>query len=74
MSESDAIFLFVPLYPSTYHLLNAGNMRMIKKGAFLINVSRGGLIDSSALLSLLKEEHFGGVGLDVYEGEDKIFY
>lgn len=74
LAESDVISMFLPLYPSTYHIINEENIFKIKKGAFLINVSRGGLIDTKAILKALKADHFSGVALDVYEQEGDIFY
>mmetsp|Transcript_17666 Transcript_17666/g.17635 ORF Transcript_17666/g.17635 Transcript_17666/m.17635 type:complete len:341 (+) Transcript_17666:18-1040(+) len=74
LAESDVLSVFLPLYPSTYHTINEENIFKIKKGAFLVNVSRGGLIDTKALLKALKQDHFSGVALDVYEHESSIFY
>ena len=47
---------------------------MMKKGIYLVNTSRGGLIDTEALIDAMLEGKFGGVGLDVYEEEEGVFY
>lgn len=74
LSESDVISLHCPQTKSTWHLINERTIGMMKKGVYLINTSRGGLIDTQALLDSLLEGKFGGVGLDVYEEEDGLFY
>ena len=74
LSESHVVALFLPLFPSTYHIINKDNIFNIRKGAYLVNVSRGGLIETEALIKALKAGHFCGVALDVYEQEDTIFY
>jgi D-lactate dehydrogenase len=74
LRQSDLISLHLPLSPETHHLLNAARLAMMKPGAMLINTSRGKLIDTPALLDALKSGHLGGVGLDVYEEEEGIFF
>ena len=69
LKTSDIITLHLPLNEHTKHILNCENVPKIKKGAFLINTARGGLIETEAILEGLKEERFGGVGLDVLENE-----
>lgn len=72
--ESDVISLHVPLTPETKHIINGETLEMIKPGAMLINVSRGALIDTAALIAALKADRLGGVGLDVYEEEEGVFF
>jgi len=74
LAESDVLSLHVPLTPETHHLIRAETLARMKRGAFLINVSRGALVDTGALVDSLKECHLGGVGLDVYEEEEGIFF
>jgi len=69
LSESDFISLHVPLFPSTYHLINKKNIKKIKKGAYIINTARGELIEPEALLWALENEQIAGAGLDVLEDE-----
>lgn len=75
IANSDCISLHCPLTDETYHLINEKNISIMKKGVYLINTSRGALIDSLALLDSLRDgDTFGGVALDVYEEEDGVFY
>ncbi len=69
LSHADVISLHVPLLPSTHHLINKALLPKIKKGAILINTSRGGVVETDALLEGLDKHIFSGVGLDVYEEE-----
>jgi D-lactate dehydrogenase len=73
-TESDVISLHCPLLPGTFHLINAETLSLMKKGVVLINTSRGGIIDTNALIENLKSGHVGAVGLDVYEEEDTLFF
>lgn len=72
--ESDILTLHTPLTPETHHLINAETLRIMKPRAFLVNVSRGRLIHTSALIAALKDHHLGGVALDVYEEEEGVFF
>ncbi len=72
LAESDYITIHCPLTEETYHLLNAGNMNRIKRGAYLINTARGQVVEEKALVSLLKSGHMAGAGLDVYEFEPAV--
>lgn len=70
--KSDVISLHVPLNKHTEHLVDAKAMQQMKKGVFLINTSRGGVIDSAALLKALKSGKIAHAGLDVLEDEDHV--
>jgi len=74
MKRSDVISLHCPLTPETKHMINKETIALMKEGVYLINTSRGGLIDTDSLIDGLLEKKFGGVGLDVYEEEEGIFY
>ena len=67
--ESDFISVHVPLTKQTYHMINTEKLRLMKKTAYLINNSRGSVIDEKALYRALKEEWIAGAGLDVFERE-----
>ncbi len=69
LKSSDIISLHVPYNTHTHHLLNAGNMPLIKKGAYLINTARGGIVETAALVKALDEGILAGAGLDVLEEE-----
>lgn len=69
LQESDFISLHCPLSEQTYHLINAQNIKQIKKGAYLINTARGPVIDEQALIAALKSGQLAGAGFDVYEHE-----
>lgn len=71
---SDVISLHIPLTPETKHIIRRETLDLMKPGAILINVSRGALIDTTALIEALKSGRLGGVALDVYEEEEGIFY
>ncbi|KAK1945531.1 2-hydroxyacid dehydrogenase [Phytophthora citrophthora] len=73
-AQADIISLHVPLFPSTKHLINAESIAKMKQGVMLLNTSRGGLIDTKALVNGLKSQKIGSVGLDVFEGEGEYFY
>jgi D-lactate dehydrogenase len=72
--SSDVVSLHVPLTPETFHLLNTKTFGLLKKGAYVVNTSRGKLIDTTALLEALKRGQLGGVALDVYEEEEGVFF
>ena len=74
LGASDIISLHVPLLPETFHLFGTDTFSRMKPGVFIINTSRGKLIDTSALIEALKRGRVGGVGLDVYEEEEGIFF
>lgn len=72
--ESDIISLHCPLSDSTRHLINKETLSIMKPGALLVNTSRGGLVQTTAVLESLKSHHLGGLALDVYEAERGLFY
>ncbi len=74
LAASDVVSLHVPLLPETHQLLNAQTLARMKAGVFIVNTSRGKLIDTGALIAALKAGHVGGVALDVYEEEVGIFF
>jgi D-lactate dehydrogenase len=74
LQQSDIVSLHCPLMPQTHHLINAQTIALMKKGAMLINTSRGGLIDTPAVIEALKDQHLGYLGIDVYEQEEKLFF
>lgn len=69
LAQSDAITMHAPYMPSTHHLLNSTNMKLIKRGAVLINTARGALIETAALVEALSSGILSGAGLDVLEEE-----
>ena len=74
LAASDILSLHLPLVPDTLHLLNSQTIAQMKPGVFIVNTSRGKLIDTTALIAALKSGHIGGVALDVYEEEEGIFF
>lgn len=72
LKRSDIITLHVPYNEYTHHLINKNTIKIIKKGAVLINTSRGGVIDNEALIEALDKKILSGAGLDVLEGEELI--
>lgn len=73
-AQSDVISLHSPLTPDTHHLVNEPTLATMKRGATLVNTSRGKLIDTAALIDALKSGRLGGVALDVYEEEEGVFF
>ena len=69
LAESDAISIHVPLTTETRHLIGERELARMKPSAFLINTSRGGIVDEQALAVALKENRLGGAALDVLTGE-----
>jgi len=72
--ESDLITLHAPLTPQTDRIVNKETLALMKAGVMLVNVSRGRLIHTKALIKALKSGHIGGVALDVYEEEEGVFF
>lgn len=73
-TQSDVIFLMMPLLPATHHTINMDVLPKLKEGVLLINTSRGGLVETKALLEGLKTGQIGGIGMDVYENEADYFF
>ena len=74
LSQADIISLHCPLTPETYHLIDAKAIARMKPGVMLVNTSRGGLIDTKAVITGLKSRKIGHLALDVYEQEESIFF
>ncbi len=74
LAESDLVSLHVPLLPETRHLIDATALKTMRDDAILVNSSRGGLVDTAALVDELRAGRFTGVGLDVYEAEAGLFF
>ena len=72
LKNSHIITLHIPYNKSTHHLINRENINLIRKGAILINTSRGAIVDTEALIEALDKKILSGVGLDVLEGEELI--
>ncbi len=73
-AESDVISLHTPLTPQTHRMVNAHSISHMKRGVYLVNTSRGKLIETTALIEGLKSGRIGGVALDVYEEEEGVFF
>lgn len=71
---SDIISLYCPLTPETHHLINSSMFSKMKKGAMLINTSRGAIIKTADAIEALKSEKLGYLGIDVYEQEENLFF
>lgn len=74
LAESDVITLHCPLLPSTHHLISEQSLFQMKRGVMIINTSRGGLVDTRAVIEGLKSGQIGYLGLDVYEEEADLFF
>lgn len=74
LSASDIISLHCPLMDATHHLINRESISKMKENVMIINTSRGGLIDTKAVIDGLKSKHIGYLGIDVYEQEEKLFF
>lgn len=74
LAKSDVISLHCPLSEQNYHIIDEVAIDQMKDGVYLINTSRGALVDSNALLQGLLSSKIGGAGLDVYEEEADMFY
>src|SRR5712692_5591119 len=69
IQNTDIVTVHVPFAPETHHLLGPERLRMMRKGAYLVNTSRGDIVDGPALLQLLQQGHLAGAGLDVFHLE-----
>ena len=74
LAESDFVSLNVTLSESTHHLINADQFAQMKKGAILVNTSRGAVVDTEALMQALQSGHLWGAGLDVLEDERDVYH
>ena len=74
LAESDIITLHCPLTPETHHLIDANAVSRMREGTMLVNTSRGGLIDTPAVIDGLKSGRIGHLGIDVYEEEADLFF
>ncbi len=73
-AAADILSLHIPLTPSTRHIIDSRALAQMKSGVMLINTSRGGLLDTRALIGGLKSGQVGAAGLDVYEEEEAVFF
>jgi len=74
VSQCEVVSLHTPLTPETHHIIRKETLELMKPGTILINVSRGALIETRALIDALKAGRLGGVALDVYEEEEGVFF
>jgi D-lactate dehydrogenase len=74
LTKADVLSLHCPLNQQTKHLINDQSVALLKDGVFIINTSRGGLIDTAAVIRGLKSRRIGALGIDVYEQEEKLFF
>lgn len=72
LAQSDFVSLHVPLLPSTQHLIGMKELAIMKPSAFLVNTSRGPIVDEAALIHALRNDIIAGAGVDVYEHEPHI--
>lgn len=73
-SRSHAVSLHCPLMPATHHLVDAKSLGQMRDGVFIVNTSRGALIDTEAAITAIKSGRIGGLALDVYEEESALFF
>ena len=74
LAAADIVSLHCPLTPTTHHLIDATRIARMKPGVMLVNTSRGGLVDTRAVIAALKTGRIGTLGLDVYEEEADLFF
>lgn len=72
LAQSDIVIVHAPLTEATRHLIDAARIARMKRGALLVNVSRGGIVDTDAVVAALASGHLGGAGLDVLESEPEV--
>ncbi len=73
-ANADVISLHCPLTAETRHIVNENSLALMKRDAIIVNTGRGALIDTKALVRVLKKQEIGGVALEIYEEEDKYFF
>lgn len=69
LKQSDVVTIHIPYNPQTHHMIGEKELQLMKRGAYLINTSRGAIVDEKALLKALQSGMLGGAALDVYEVE-----
>ncbi len=74
LARADIVTLHCPLMDATRHMINAASLARMKRGAMLVNTSRGGLIDTAAVIDALKSGQLGALAIDVYEQESALFF
>lgn len=74
LQQSDIVTLHCPLNSSTSHLIDSYALAQMKRCAILVNTSRGGVVDTHAVIGALKQKEIGGVAIDVYEEEESLFF
>ena len=74
LAQADIVSLHCPLTKGTYHLVDTQAIDKMKRGVMIINTSRGGLVDTTAVIAGLKTGKIGYLGLDVYEEETELFF
>lgn len=72
LREADFLVLLLPYSAQTHHVIGAAELALMKPGAHLINVARGGIVDDAALVAALRESRIAGAALDVFEGEPQL--
>jgi D-lactate dehydrogenase len=74
LCDAEIVSLHCPLLPNTQHMINEQTLKLFKKGAMLINTSRGALVETADVIAALKSGQLGYLGLDVYEQESDLFF
>jgi phosphoglycerate dehydrogenase-like enzyme len=69
LTQADFLTLHTPLTPETHHLISTRELHLLKPGSYVINASRGPVLDEAALIAALQEGHLAGAGLDVFDPE-----
>lgn len=69
LAQADVLTFHCPYTEDTHHIVNMGNISLVKRGAYLVNTARGGIVETAAMLHGLKEGILAGIGLDVFEEE-----
>ncbi len=69
LAAADVVSIHCPSMPETHHLINAETLALMRPGSFLVNVSRGAIVDEDALVEALRSGHLAGAGVDVYDPE-----
>ncbi len=72
LARMDVVSIHCPHTPATFHLLSARRLKLMKKGAYVVNTARGEVIDENALIRMLESGDLAGAGLDVFEHEPAV--